>query len=292
MNMVSSNSRYFCLTSIDLEGQTVDLGDGITLTPAYNHIMAHSMLAIARPEGRAPHPGPWLTTGGGYAFDSNTMLCIPNSYVREQSSPLEVALHIVKLIRLRFDPRVRLIMMTNVHPHLISRQSAPTTQTMMVEVEPWYLNFELTEKIDAVHEISWVKQHWESSLALAEGNARFRLGLAAYASIPIIPSQALSLVSIWGALEALFSNQPSELRFRISAMIASFLEAPGPARAARAKRIKKLYDARSAAAHGGEKHTHEDLLASGDLIHLVLVKMIEENSVPTPEELERRLFGQ
>ena len=99
------------------------------------------------------------------------------------------------------------------------------------------------------------------------------------------------MVAIWAALEALFSPSTTELRFRVSALIASYLEPPGELRQSRAKAIGKLYDKRSSAAHGKSTHEDDDLLASFNLLGEVLRRMIEQGRVPTKPELEGMLFG-
>ena len=43
-------------------------------------------------------------------------------------------------------------------------------------------------------------------------------------------SVELALLSLWGALEAVFSPGRNELRFRVTALIATFLEPPGQER--------------------------------------------------------------
>ena len=74
-------------------------------------------------------------------------------------------------------------------------------------------------------------------------------------------------------------------------MIAAYLKPPGPERTAQHKKVLKLYDARSVAAHGSPKHSSDDLLASLELLRNVIIKMIEARKVPTKEELEGLLFG-
>ena len=99
------------------------------------------------------------------------------------------------------------------------------------------------------------------------------------------------MVSIWGALEALFSPSTTELKFRVSALIAAFLEPPGMERAKLQKEIAKLYDKRSAAAHGKPKHEPEDLLSSFNLLRRVLIAIIASGKVPSKNDLEGMLFG-
>jgi len=74
-------------------------------------------------------------------------------------------------------------------------------------------------------------------------------------------------------------------------MIAAFLTPPGDARQERQKEIAKLYDKRSAAAHGKPKHSEQHLLDTFNLVREVLIKIIDRGSVPTADELDKMLFG-
>jgi hypothetical protein len=139
--------------------------------------------------------------------------------------------------------------------------------------------------------LSWVKAHWEIAHELREKSSEFALAADAIDSGQFVQNHALTLVSLWGALEAIFSPATSELKFRVSALIATFLEAPGEGRARLQREIAKLYDKRSAAAHGNPRHEPEDLLASFNLLRRVLVTIIEQGSVPSKDALEQSLFG-
>jgi hypothetical protein len=106
-----------------------------------------------------------------------------------------------------------------------------------------------------------------------------------------VSNSALSILSFWAALEAVFSPSTSELRFRVSALIASYLEQPGRSRYERQRIVAGLYDKRSAAAHGRAKHDVDDLVATFALLREVTIKIIEAGQLPTKTDLERRLFG-
>jgi len=57
------------------------------------------------------------------------------------------------------------------------------------------------------------------------------------------------------------------------------------------KDIAKLYDGRSAAAHGREDKAHDSLGDTFELVRRIVVRIIETNEVPTRAALEARLFG-
>ncbi|MGE8676663.1 MAG: hypothetical protein ACN6PB_26750, partial [Achromobacter kerstersii] len=64
----------------------------------------------------------------------------------------------------------------------------------------------------------------------------------------------------------------------------------GKTRSALQKQAAKLYDKRSAAAHGSSKHEPQDLVDSFYLLRDVLIRIINAGNVPTRQELEVRLF--
>lgn len=99
------------------------------------------------------------------------------------------------------------------------------------------------------------------------------------------------LVSLWGALEALFSPRTAELRFRVSALIAAYLEPPGQARIELQASVAKQYDKGSAAAHSRPKYGGDDMLATFVLMRRVLLKIIETGQVPSKDRLNEMLLG-
>jgi hypothetical protein len=122
-------------------------------------------------------------------------------------------------------------------------------------------------------------------------HADFKLAMEAFELSTFIPHHALTLVSLWGALEALFSPSTSELRFRVSVLIASYVHPPGRHRAELQEEIFDLYDKRSAAAHGKPKHNTDHLMQTFNILQRVLIKMIDEKAVPSKAALSNMLLG-
>lgn len=294
MDKTPPHHLYCCLTSVKVGDEPFELGHGITLSRSYAHVMSHTMLAMKRPEKpNQHHPGPWAATGDGFGFDSDAVLHIPDTYKRKGMEAADVAMQLTALLRLWVDPRIRLTLMSTEHPcEITAPKNGPRLHVAnTVEVHPWYFQLVPATERDTMEDLKWVKEHWESALDLIQGSAAFSLGLEAIANAQRIHSPALGIVSVWAALEALFTASTTELRFRVSAMIAAYLHPPGPNRLSQHKRVLKLYDARSAAAHGAPKHTCDDLLASLELLRTVLIRMVYEKKVPTKEDLESLLFG-
>lgn len=294
MDELHPHHLFCCLTSIKVGDEPFELGKGLTLSPSYAHVMSHTMLAVKRPEApNEHHHGPWAATGDGFGFDSDVVLYIPDTYKRKGMTSAEVAMRLTALFRMWVDPRIRLTLMSTESPSQITApKSGPRVHIAnAIEVQPWYFQLRPATDRNTMEDLKWIKEHWENALDLTQGSAAFSLGLDAIANAQLIHSPALCIVSVWAALEALFTASTTELRFRVSVMIAAYIMPPGPSRVTEHKRILKLYDARSAAAHGAPKHTRDDLLASLELLRKVLIKMVHKNKVPTKEDLESLLFG-
>jgi hypothetical protein len=144
-----------------------------------------------------------------------------------------------------------------------------------------------------VEDLRWLDAHWAQGGVLYNEAPEFALAFLALDQSVFVPQARLALVSLWGALESLFFVGKGELRFRVSSLIASFLEAPGDERLKLQKRVAKLYDARSQAAHGVPNESADliNLRETYQLMKRVLVKILESNHVPTREQLEAFLFG-
>jgi HD superfamily phosphodiesterase len=78
-----------------------------------------------------------------------------------------------------------------------------------------------------------------------------------------------------------------ELNYRVSLNIASYLENIGNDRQLLFKKVKKLYESRSKAAHGRANEDYNDYNESYALLKRAIVKIIEENHVPTMADIEQ-----
>jgi hypothetical protein len=98
------------LSGYSLNPNSYDLGQGITLSPTYAHLMAHFMMAFAQPpEPGMHHPGPWKACQSGFFFDVIADLSVPLAHL----DSLEIAQTIVFLLRLRVNPDARLAALSN-----------------------------------------------------------------------------------------------------------------------------------------------------------------------------------
>ena len=277
------------IANISLVPDVFDLGEGVTLRKTYAHLMAHFVMAFAPAPPGSFHPGPWkpASTHASLVADITADLCVPSAFPER----IAVANTIIFMIRFAVHPSALLSAISS-HP-FSSLKDVPNSDATIIPFETTKRYFPLSGDSDTatVESLQWIKEHWRSTHALMQDKPEFALAAAALSTSQFVHNAALILVSLWGALEALFSPSTTELKFRVSALIAAYLEPPGELRLALQKRAAKLYDKRSSAAHGKPTFEVEDVLDTFNLLSRVLSAIIEHRHVPAKDELERALFG-
>lgn len=282
---------YAGISGIDLAHSALDLGDGIFMTTTYAHQFAPFMFAFKKPEERQPHPGPWKAARGGLSFEISAELLIPAGLEKKYGSKVSLARLLVSTLRIGVNPAITLPAFSSAPFGSIS--DIPDAEIVLQPFEVETRHFPLSATCGELtpQAALWVKERWRVAHRLKKNSAEFELAFDALDRAQFVQNSALALVSVWAALEALFSPSTSELSFRVSSLIASYLEEPGNARLARQKAIAKLYAKRSAAAHGKPNHSDDNLLDSINLLREVVIKMLDEGEVPSPEHLQMQLFG-
>lgn len=289
--MSAETHLYIGLSNIDLGDRRIEFSRGIVIESTFAHLMSPMLLAFAKPMNGGPHPGPWKTIAGSSGFDITAQISIPLTAGKDRADCLIIATIIVSLIRLRCDPAITMTAISNLPFASLKDVSDTAVPVLPMETRPRSFPLMNAGGEKASETIGWVSTHFETVSELRANHQEFQVAAAALDSAQFIPNDALALISLWGALEALFSPSNAELKFRVSALIAVYLYKPGPGRLDAQKRIAKLYDKRSAAAHGTPRHVPDDLVASFELLRLCLMKMIVEGEVPSKERLESQLFG-
>jgi hypothetical protein len=287
------DSDYFAgLAGLSLEAE-VPLGRGICLRPATAQFRSPLMLLNPNPTGEAIYPAlprPAFWSLGGETTEITAEIVIPHAVARSWEQKFRLARLLVFVIRLWSDPAV------SFHAHadrpFSSLASSDDGKFKLAPVETGrrYFHLGLVDGSRTVASLKWVQDNWETAHRLYRESTEFRLAADALDTGQFIFNTALTMVSLWGALEATFSPATSELRFRVSALIAAYLEPPGPERLKVQKEVASLYDKRSAAAHGRPKHEADDLVKTFELLRRVIIRMIAKGAVPTRDDLERALF--
>ncbi|MBA0395559.1 hypothetical protein D7U98_09080 [Stenotrophomonas maltophilia] len=283
---------YAGLSGLELGEDSFDLGDGVVLSRTYAHLTAPFVMAFKKPaEYDQPHPGPWKSLGGGFAFDIDAEIKIPATLDPSHGTQTDVVRMIGVLLRLGVHPALRLPAFANHSFSTMADRPERESWLRPNEFQPRYFPLDGGSEQIGLAEAAWVAERWPVALRLTRESAEFALAVEAIDGGQFVQKSALALVSLWAALEAIFSPSTSELKFRVSALIAAYLEPPSPSRHALQRAVAKLYDKRSAAAHGKPEHETDDLLETFNLLARVLRKILDDRAVPSKEHLERTLFG-
>lgn len=276
-------SFHYLLSGVQLDFDAFDLGNGATLSRTYVHLMAHPILAFTQPEGCAHHPGPWQAVEAGPGITSIDLYVILSITPSSQNAkpPHNWANWITLLMRFSTDTAVTITLMSTGDVEALRNGRARAT--LMEPIRR--LQEGTTISGDAA---KWLRNKWHSALHLSEQEGlMFALSAISHSHRS---TESLGLVSVWAALERLFSSNAAELKFRVCANIAAYLEGPGEARYVLFKYLLKLYDARSAAAHGSEIKRPAAYMDSVSIASQVVLRIIDLGKVPTKDELEKELF--
>jgi hypothetical protein len=282
------------ISGLELQEDRFDLGEGVSLSKTYAHLTAPFIMAFAPAPPGGHHPAPWKAASGGFGCEVTSQLHIPGSIEEKYGPKYRIATNIVFLLRLWINPATTMPVISN-YAFTDLPQIADKLTNIFPTTEALSRYFPLVSdenNVATVESVERVKSRWQITCKLINESAELSLAVEAISAGQFIRSSALILVSLWGAMEALFSPSTSELKFRISALIAAFLEPPGNGRAALQREIAKLYDKRSAAAHGKPRHEEEDVLSSFNLLARILTAIIDNQKVPSKEDLEGMLFGE
>jgi len=250
------------------------------------------MMAFSPALPGKPSPAPWAAVHWGHGYDVLVQLHIPKEFSQaDWFDRLNTAWWITALIRMRIGPEVVLPVIAD-RPFAQIPAARSEATIIGIEATPMkLLQPNTSRRVLRTEDIDWLQANWIRGGRLMASHPEFNAAFQAFDFCPRAGTAALALIAIWGALEELFSHSKQELRFRVSAAIASFLEPPGTTRLALHKQVQKLYDSRSKAAHGASGIQSDDLNTSHQLLRRCLIKMIEDGMVPSKQDLENRLFG-
>jgi hypothetical protein len=283
---------YVGLTSLDVGPQAIDFGHGVVLQRTQARFL--TPLTMENLDRTAHETGvrPAYWQFGAERMDLTAELKLQTPEGGEFSACIDRASVIVFAIRLWCDPSVTMpVYADRSFGALASMEANDRARVAPLEVSPRFFALEPADREGMIAKLEWVRANWAKAEALYRQSQEFRIAADALSAGQFVRNDALVLISLWGALEALFSPSTTELKFRVSALIAAYLEGPGARRLAKQKEIAALYDKRSAAAHGKPRHSSDDLLNTFNLTRSVLLRMIQDEAVPSKQRLEELLFG-
>jgi len=288
----SESDIFVGLSGVQLDFDEIELGQGIILRHTYAHLMSPFLMAFAPAPPGKPHPTPWKAAQGGLGFDVSAELFVPQSFNTGNMDNIGVAKVISTLMRLWASPSITLPVVSNISFSTAAEAKDNEAHFMPLEIKARCFQLEAPESTClTIEDLQWIKDNFVHAIKLIGNHLELRLAVDAFDSGQFIQNPSLAIVSLWAALEALFSPaKTAELRFRISALIASYLEKPGEQRQKLYKKIKELYNKRSEAVHGHPMKNPDALFQTFMLLRDVLIRLIGDNHVPSQNELERCLF--
>lgn len=290
--MPFANSHLFAgLSGVQLPIARFELGEGVTLSRTYAHLMAPFMMAFSPAEPGKPHPAPWRAASGGMAFDINVQLDVPDTLATDGwFDKLNTVWWFVALLRFR-SAHTTVCPVVSDTPFCEAAKCTHEPRFIPLEADPHRLHLKLEPSILLEDDLNWIAANWRRAGRLMHSNELFNALFQAFDQSLFLRKPSLALLLLWGALETVFSPARAELKFRVSANVASFLEPAGPRRLELQKKVAKLYAARSTAAHTSTSHDPDALNQTYSLTKRIIERMIARNAVPSREDLDRYLFG-
>jgi hypothetical protein len=278
------------ISDCELEAESYDLGNGLSLSKTYACIFAPFLAALSPPGPTGIDGGPWHAVSGGLRYVIRVQLHIPKSLnLKDWLDGNDTMWWIAALLRLH-RPCIKVPIISDTpFDEIASSGEKPHLQPYEI-MDRMLKPTEESNKFIKNEDLDWVREHWVEAGHLMKNNNKLNDAFRVFDSAMIQKEKSLALMSLWGGGEHLFSPSPGELRFRISALIASFLEKPGVKRLSLYKDLLKMYDERSIAAHTAKDVGAEKLLETYTLMRNIFVKIIEDNHVPDSDDLETLLL--
>jgi hypothetical protein len=280
------------LTGIELPEEEMEFSGGILLRRTYARLTAPFLVSFVRPTKDNPMGTPLKAASGGFSFEITAELIVPPQGEPFGGDHIRALKEILALLRLWVSPEIRCPVFSTV-PYAVAVSLADSScRFTPLEIEPrhFILRVPMGTHVDSKF-YEWPKANLSRALALLRSCEELRSAVQAIDRGQFIENRALTLVSLWGALESLFLSNKTELTFRLSAMVSSYLESPGASRHELQKKVVKLYGKRSSAAHGAPEEDAEAVFETFVLLRRVILKMMIDGEVPSKADLEGRLFG-
>jgi hypothetical protein len=283
---------YAGLSGLKLPIEEFELGHGIVLSETYAHVFGPYMAAFKEAEKGKAHPAPWKAVGGGIAFDIWLELTLPKeTTIFKNIDRLNTIWIIAALIRIKVLPFVKVPVISNIKFKEIAT-SKEEANFHPIEIRQNNLFAGIVKSYSFnKKEFEWIKDNLATVGSLFEKSEKFQTALLALDRAIIETRFSMALMTLWGALEQLFSpDDKQELSYRISLNIAAYLKPKGEERLLLFKSVRKLYTARSKAAHGNPTEDAEEFIQTYNILKEAFIKMTVESQVPTQTIFEKLIM--
>jgi hypothetical protein len=282
---------YFGISGATLPVEQFDLGHGLVLSQTYAHLMAPYIMAFAPAKPGAAHPGPWCASSGGFGYDVTIQLAIEPAALPTGLPPRKAGWWILALLRIAHAPYL-FAPVTIDTPFGVAARASIEPKITPLEIEtPRSRRPDHRDEALEMSWLAWLAANWVEVVTMMNAHPKALAAFEALDSCRALQRGSVQMLTIWGGLEQLFAPSAGELRFRVAANLASYLEPRGPKRQRTFKTVLKLYNERSAAAHTTADIEVPHVMQSWVLLRNALMKMINERKVPGQGEFEHLLFA-
>ena len=274
---------FAALSRATLEGQEFELLPGLCLRPAYAHVFAPPMVAVAPPaRPRSHHPGPWYPLLNDYAAETAQVQVSLAAGARPLKMPRLATLKLVAAaIRLVSSQPVCLPLLANVPLEEARQPSGP--------VHVW--RFEQPLAISG--------QPIDLTRSFNESLARFLPDLTAMRSDPDLerafiladglwwlPTPEAQLITIWTVIELLMRPGRRDTTKNLARAIRAYVGRDQASGDRLYQDVSRLYHARGSSAHAGLEATMHDVRESYMMLREILLRaFLARQRPPRPEDI-------
>lgn len=201
------------------------------------------------------------------------------------------AYYLIAALRIKTGVDIIVPMASNSSWSLVPAMASDTLEVKMIEDFPCAREFDPNIKT-SIADLEWVENNMLNLLELAIANPQLEIAIESVSTFHQQGSLRMSIVALWAGIEALL-NVYSELRFRLSIELAAYLGQNQSEKISIYNQLKKMYDIRSKAVHGAKMDDSilvKHILETRGILRRILIKIAENNSIPTSDELEALLL--
>jgi hypothetical protein len=218
---------YGAICGAELDVESFDLGEDVHLSRTSANFASLWHLSF-------DPAGPFRATSkASKSYGITIELRIPEkTSLGDKFPPEETLWLIVALMRLGGPPTAFLPFYSDLSlSEMSKRHHEPKEPPLQpLELEPRSLNAGNSTVLATSEVLEWLKECWLSVGKLIDSQPTFYSAFKAFDVATVRGRISPSLLALWGGLEQIFAPSAGELRFRVSALLASYLYPPGEER--------------------------------------------------------------
>jgi Apea-like HEPN len=277
----------FALLGLSVERER-RLGEYATVRPIEEPPLAGSLFEVISDKAQAAALGRWID-------DCQSELVIARD-LAEASDPqrgLDLGWNAIAALRIRSDCEFLVPGVADRSWDTVAGCEFDECWALALEDNPRAIRLNTASDSHLSHEdAAWVERSLGKLLEL-RAERRFHFALESLSDSQSLSDLRMMTAMLWSGLEALI-DVSQEIRFRISALLATLTTTRGPDRYSAYKEILKLYDVRSKAVHGAQLTKSElvrHVLAVKALLRQCLSTTLDHGGIYSRDDLEEELMG-